>query len=366
MTESTESKLIKNCTTCGAVLKLSPEDIVVTCEYCGEIYDLSFKKVPGHKMIPTKSQEEVRANVLEFLKKNRTDVNAISIDEVKANYLPYWVIPFNSQTHYFGVQRGTVTRHRTKTRTVTDSNGKRRTGTYQEAYTVTVWRPKEGDFSRAGKDNIIARKHTAFYGFSEFNETLFLDNVVDFDFKKVNDANSEFINAEVEPHEAQMDAYGDIENKNRSIAASGLHRLVRCDSEITVQTPLFVHAPLWTVRYRLDDKVYKVSVAGDSGKVVKGEVPLTMKQRIFNYVLGMVLILGGAVLGNFGLPMLEIEDLATVGVIMLILGVAGVGVSVIPIRKAFRMQLEKSAKKEIKKDRRNALKAARKAKKGGK
>ncbi|QEE15264.1 hypothetical protein DSAG12_01089 [Promethearchaeum syntrophicum] len=362
----TESKLTKPCTNCGATLKLSPENIVITCEYCGETYDVDFNKVAGHKMIPTKSQKEIRANVTEFLKKNKTDINSISIDEVKANYLPYWIVPFKSHTEYYGVQRGSVTRHRTKTRTVTDSNGKKRTETYQEAYQVTVWKDTKGNFSRNGKQNIIARKHTAFYGFSEFNSTLFLDNVVDFDFEKVKDANSEFINAEVEPNEAQMEAYGDIENKNRSMAASNLHKLVRCDSEITVENPLYVHSPLWSVRYRLEDKIYKVSVAGDSGKVVKGEVPITTKQRIINYVLGTVLILVSAILGNFGIQMSAIEDTAVIGIILIILGVVGISCSAIPIRKAFKMQLEKSSMKEIKKERRISLKAAKKALRGGK
>jgi len=362
----TESKLTKNCTNCGAVLKLSPENIVITCEYCGETYDVNFNKVAGHKMIPTKSQKVIKTNVLEFLKKNKTDINSISIDEVKANYLPYWIVPFKSHTEYYGVQRGSVTRYRTKTRTVTDSNGNKRTETYQEAYQVTVWREKSGNFSRNGKQTVMARKHTAFYGFYEFNSTLFLENVVDFDYKKVKDANSEFINAEVESHEAQMEAYGDIENKNRSMAASGLHKLVRCDSEITVQTPLYVHAPLWSIRYRLNDKVYKVSVAGDSGKVVKGEVPITMKQRIFNYVLGTVLILVSALLGNFGIQMSAIEDTATIGVILIIFGVIGIGCSVLPTRNAFKMQKEKSSIKEIKKERRISLKAAKKALRGGK
>ena len=231
---------------------------------------------------------------------------------------------------------------------------------------MTVWREKSGNFSRNGRQNVFARKHTAFYGFSDFNSTLFLENVIDFDFEKVKDANSEFINAEVEPHEAQMEAYGDIENKNRAIAASKLHKLVRCDSEITMQNPLYVHAPLWSIRYRLDDKVYKVSVAGDSGKVVKGEVPITMKQRIINYVIGMILILVSALIGNFGIPMSAIEDTAAIGVILIIFGVVGIGCSVLPIRKAFKIQLEKSSIKEIKKERRISLKAAKKALRRGK
>jgi hypothetical protein len=356
--------ITKKCTNCGNVIKISPEDLIITCSYCGETYDVDFKKVPGHMMIPSKTTDEIKKNVNNFLSKNHTNADEVSITEVKANYLPYWIVPFSSFTHFYGVQQSSVTRYRTKTRTVRDAQGKTRTETYQEAYSVTVWAPKEGNFNRAGKENVIARKHTAFYGFNEFQDTLVLDNAVPFDFEKIKGSASEFINAEVNPHESQMDAYGRIEDKNRAIAGSGLTKLVRCDSQITTENPLYVHAPLWQVRYKYDDKLYKVSAAGDSGKVVKGEVPLTMKRRLINYIIGMVVMVVSGIVGNVGVSVFNTSTDDTgsfIGMLLAIASFVGVILSFIPLRLAFKVQLEKSAIKEINKDRSKALKANQKA-----
>jgi hypothetical protein len=301
------------------------------------VFNVDFNKVQGHKMIPTKSQKEVRS-------------------KVKAIYLPFWFVPFDSSTHFYGVQQGSVTRYRTRTRTVRDSDGKTHTETYQEAYQVPVWRPVESNFNRSGRYSVIARKHAAFYGFHEFVSTLFLDNLVDFDYKLTKKDNCEFINAEVEKHEAQMETYGNVENDNRAQAASGLSRLVRCDSKVTVQDPLYVHAPLWLVRYSFNDKDYKVAIAGDSGKVLKGEIPISQKKRIINYAIAVVVLLAGAVLGNFGLPLAMVEETQVWGIIMIIIALVGIGLTAIPVRLAFKIQLEKSGVKQIRKSRLNSLK----------
>jgi len=301
-------------------------------------------------MIPTKSNKEVRLNVEEFLRENRVDMNSVQIEEVKAIYIPFWVVPFKSHTDYYGVQRGSVTRYRTRTRTVRDSEGKTRTETYQEAYQVPVWRPVENKFDRNGRHSILARKHAVFYGFHEFVTTLFLDNLVDFDFELTKKDNCEFINAETEESDAQMQTYGDIENQNRSKAGSGLSRLVRCDSDVDVGDPLYVHAPLWLVRYSFNDKDYKVAIAGDSGKVLKGEIPISTKKRIINYAIAIVILLAGAILGNFGMPLLDTDNQVW-GIIMLIIAIVGIGLTALPIRMAMKMQLEKSTAKKIRKTR---------------
>lgn len=303
-------------------------------------------------MIPTKTHLEVRSNVEEFLRKHKVDMKLVRIEETKAVYLPFWMVPFDSYTNFYGVQQGSVTRYRTRTRTVRDSNGNTRTETYQEAYQVPVWRPIESEFNRSGRNSVIARKHAAFYGFYEFVHSLSLDNLIDFDFDLVKKDNCEFINAEVEEHEAKMNTYGAVENQNRAQASSGLNRLVRCDSKITVKDPLYVHAPLWICRYSFNDKYYKVSIAGDSGTVVKGEIPISRKKRIINYAIALAVLLAGAVLGNFGFAFAAVEETEVWGIIMMIVAIVGVGLTAIPIRLAFKMQLEKSSTKENRKAKR--------------
>ncbi len=330
--------MAKKCPTCGAVLAISPEDLVISCAYCGETMDVDGKKIPNHQMLPSMDTNTVRGNVLQFLKKNRISEGA-SIDELKAVYLPWWGVPFESDTHYFGVAQSSVQRQ--KTETYKDAEGNVRTRTV--TYSVTVYKPEEGDFHRTGRENVIARKHTAFYGFDKFQDTIFLDNIQPFDFNHVKQHNAEFINAEVDAGEAQRDAFGRVENENRSIAAGKVYKLVRCDSNIRVDYPVYVHASLWQARYKFQGKSYKVSAAGDTGKVVKGEVPLTLGRRIFNLSIGLALMLVFAYVAQLGYDAFQGPDQEW-GIIVMIIGLVVMGISFAFSQTAFRTQLEKSDK----------------------
>jgi len=293
-------------------------------------------KIPDHKMLPSQERSAIQANIQDFLRKNKIKQGA-SIEEVKASYIPWWLVPFSSQTHYFGVLNSTVTRQ--KTETYKDSEGKTRTRTV--SYSVPVYKPEEGDFSRSGRENVIARKHTVFYGFDKFASTIFLENIEPFDFQKVKKHEAEFINAEVDAPEAQQDAYGRVENENRSIAASKVNKLVRCDSKVTLQYPTYVHAPLWTARYKFQGKVYKVSAAGDSGKVVKGEVPLTLGRRLTNLIIGLAIMVVGGIVAQVGFQNAQIPD-NEMWYVAMIIGLVFMGISFMFTSTAFRMQLEKS------------------------
>lgn len=334
-----KEELTKQCTTCGAVFAISPEDVVITCKYCGATFDVEGKKVPDHQMLPTLKEKAIKENTIKFLQKHEGVTRALDkqavVEEVKLNYIPYWVCPFKSNTHYFGVKRSTVTR----TRRVSDGRG----GTRTETYTVPIYRPEEGDFQRYGREKVIARKHTAFYGFTNFEKKLKLDIIEEFDFKKIKSLNAEFINAEVNPVEASREAYGWVEDENRRIAGSKVYKLVRCDSQIDMYAPIYVHAPLWQVRYKFKKEVYKVSIMGDSGTILKGEIPLTLGRRAANYLAGLSMIIAGAFAGQYGLSILDniLNTSKWLGNALIILGAAAIVLSFLLTRTAFKMQLEK-------------------------
>lgn len=335
-----KEELTKECTTCGVVLVISPEDVVITCKYCGATFDVEGKKVPDHQMLPTLKEKAIKENTIKFLQKNEGVTRALDkqavVEEVKLNYIPYWVCPFDSNTHYFGVKQSSVTR----TRIVSDGRG----GTRTETYTVPIYRPEEGDFARSGRENIIARKHTAFYGFDNFKKKLNLEKIEGFDFSKIKSFNAEFINAEVDPVEASREAYGWVEDENRRIAGSRVNKLVRCDSKIQMYNPIYVHAPLWQVRYKFKNKVYKVSIMGDSGTILKGEIPLTLGRRAANYFAGLPVIIAGMLAGQYGLSILNnvLNTSKWPGYALMVLGAIAIILSFLLIGTAFRMQLEKS------------------------
>lgn len=327
-------ELTRKCPTCANVMAISPEDLVLTCDYCGETIDVDGKKIPEHKMLPSMDYATIKGNIEQFLKKNR--VNEGSLSELKAVYLPYWVVPFNSSTQYYGVLMSQVTRQ--KTETYRDSEGKTRTRTV--SYTVNVYRDEQGNFQRSGRENVIGRKHTAFYGFDNFQNTLQLENIQDFDFQRIKQHDAEFINAEVDHSEAQRDAFGRVENQNRSIAAGKVYKLIRCDSTVNVMHPTYVHAPLWQARYKFQGKVYKVSASGDNGKVMKGEVPITLGQRVAFLIVGVALLLAFAFLGQYGFDtFIGGEDM---GIVLVIIGAVLMIVGLVVASNGFKMQKEKS------------------------
>ncbi|MHA1793799.1 MAG: hypothetical protein ACTSVI_14240 [Promethearchaeota archaeon] len=337
---SDEQKLTLECKECGAVFPISPEDIVVTCKYCGATYNILENDMPEHLMLPSIDVDKIKENFNKFLRKNRAEQGKIF--EIRPIYLPYWAVPFSSYTKYFGVLYGTVTRY--KTETYKDSEGNVRTR--KVAYTVNVYRPEEGDFKRTGQKNVIARKHTAFYGFKKFQKTIALDQVEPFDFEKVKQHEAEFINAEVNAHEAQLEAYSIVENENRQIAAKKVNKLVRCDSEITLKKPLYIHAPLWQARYKFQGKVFKMAASGFTGTILKGEIPLTFARRLLNLILGICFIIGGGLLGQFlGIPALASND--DIAYLYFAIGMFIMLFSFIFTRTAFKMQLEKSEKVKI-------------------
>ena len=345
-----EEELVKECPTCGAAMAVSPEDLVITCEYCGETLDVEGKKIPDHQMLPSQEKSTIEENVIQFLRKNKVK-EGTNLSEIKAVYIPYWGVKYQSDTSYYGVQQGTVQRQ--KQETYTDSEGNTRTRTV--TYNVTVYKPEEGNFHRSGRENVIARKHTAFYGFQKFQKTLYLENIEPFDFDKIKGYGAAFINAEVDAQESQRIAYSRVDDENRKIAASKVSKLVRCDSQIQTDYPIYVHAPLWQARYNFQGKVYKVSVAGDSGKVVKGEIPLTFMRRLINLIIGLSILFASAIFAQVGYGLVVAGEDAYW--ILIIICLVGAALSFMFTQTAFRMQLEKSEK--IKKPKK------KKKKKGG-
>ncbi|MFX0100106.1 MAG: hypothetical protein ACFFCS_11040 [Candidatus Hodarchaeota archaeon] len=331
-----EVSMVKNCTTCSASIRVSPEDLVITCPYCGDTFDAGGNKIPDHQMLPTVPGDQIKENFMGFLKKNKVAVENVSLDEVHLQYIPYWLVPFQSTTDYYGVKNGTVTRQRQVQ--YKDREGNTRTRT--ENYTVNVYKPVEDSFPRTGRENIIARKHTAFYGFENYQRGLHLDAIEPFDFAKIKEYEADFINAEVDVEEAKRDAHGSVENENRSIARSKVDKLVRCDSNINLGIPMYAHAPLWQARYKFQGKNYKMSANGVNGKVAKGEVPLTLGRRLVNYIIGIAIMMVGAIVGSF-IGMSEDDSMKIVG---LIVGLAVMAISFVVTRTAFKMQLEKGEK----------------------
>jgi Double zinc ribbon len=96
------------CPTCGAPIKPTFGDAVVTCDYCGGTVTLGgagWKEIQKHTMLPltVRDQNAVLATVKATLDTglfHRHFFEESKVAEAKLSYVPFWVLPVSASTTY--------------------------------------------------------------------------------------------------------------------------------------------------------------------------------------------------------------------------------------------------------------------------
>jgi len=96
------------CPTCGAPIKPTFGDMVVTCEYCGGSVTLGgqgWKEINKHTMLPLKVPDQAAALqvVRAFMDAgflHHHDFETAKLTDAKLTYVPFWVLPVSASTTY--------------------------------------------------------------------------------------------------------------------------------------------------------------------------------------------------------------------------------------------------------------------------
>lgn len=96
------------CPTCGAPIKPTFGDMVVTCEYCGGTVSLGgagWKAIQKHTMLPLKvpDQNAALATVRSWVDQgffHRHEFEESQVVDAKLAYVPFWVLPASASTTY--------------------------------------------------------------------------------------------------------------------------------------------------------------------------------------------------------------------------------------------------------------------------
>ena len=96
------------CPTCGAPIKPSFGDMVITCDYCGGSVTLGgqgWKEINKHTMLPLKLADQAAA--LQLIRStmdegflHRHDFEESKVEEASLAYVPFWVLPASATTNY--------------------------------------------------------------------------------------------------------------------------------------------------------------------------------------------------------------------------------------------------------------------------
>ncbi|MHA1863997.1 MAG: hypothetical protein ACTSWA_09535, partial [Candidatus Thorarchaeota archaeon] len=94
------------CPVCNGNVKIGPDDVVITCSYCGGTTTIEGKAIGGHLMESAVDADERKAGFQQFLDKNKgmnkSLVKDAHIVENKLIYVPVWTSKVKADSYYKG------------------------------------------------------------------------------------------------------------------------------------------------------------------------------------------------------------------------------------------------------------------------
>lgn len=236
-----------DCPHCGAPISFKPGEILATCRYCGYTAVIETGKTFTfeHSLLlneydPVKVEEPIRSWMREGFIKPGDMARKSKITQKELIYLPFWVVSAEAKSNYKGIF---------------------------ERITPAV--TKEGTIEKEYNWLVLARKATEFPT-REYNVPL--EGKIPYDFRKI-EAFAKVLNSEINKDEAEEQAKQEIENNHRFLAQQDVDRTIEFKTEMKIEETVYLHAPLWFVKYEYKGKTYQLILDGAIGIVIKGDIP---------------------------------------------------------------------------------------------
>ena len=300
----TMTGLETRCPNCSASISFNPEDVIITCEYCGSIVNQKGESIPNHYMLPNNLNSD---QVLPMIKKwlpstSKINKEVITIASINPQLIPYWAVGVQAKSFYSGYVTATDYREVRKTRTVKNSDGSTRTEEYTDRIPVTVYRPVENQINENSRRVLLSRQGALFFGQVNLEDVLNseIDQAKEFNIEMVKTLGKDvkFLSGEIEESDAKEMIISKVRTDHRNQAHKATTELFDCRTKVELGESYFVHYPFWIVEYNYEGKSYRVAFDGYKNQILKGETPITSFTRMINFALTIVFtIIGSLTLG---------------------------------------------------------------------
>src|SRR3972149_42056 len=155
-------------------------------------------------------------------------------------YLPFWVISVEVTTSYKGI--------------------------FERIAPPVV---KEGKIQKEYNWLVLAREAA---GVPTREYDVPLEGKIPYDFRKI-EGFAKILNSEIEKDEALELAKQQIEASQRFLLKQDVYKIVDLSTEFNVKQMVYLHAPIWFIKYEYRGESYKLLVDGATGMVVKADIP---------------------------------------------------------------------------------------------
>lgn len=288
------------CPNCGAPLDVNPEDAVFNCVNCGQAILADGSIFQNHYVLENRLNEEaIHEVVKKFIKKKGflRGIKNYKITQMIPMLLPFWCVVSDAYTHFVGYERYT------ETETYTTGTGKnRRTHTR----TYTLYRPIDREIREERVDVILGRYGTSIFGYEKAKEYLKYNfaKATAFHPKELKGEGKKFIylSTEMTQHGAEQLAKTIVFDDHRARAEKACTKVLDCATQVSIKASYFVHVPVWEIEYEFKDQTYRIAILGDTGAVLAGEIPITLRYRVFFGTITFLLFVGGLMIQLFTTP----------------------------------------------------------------
>jgi len=235
------------CSHCGAPVEFTPGEIVATCKYCGftTVVETGQVFTFEHSLLlnrydETQIEESIRDWMRSGFLKPSDLAKKARITEKSLVYLPFWVVSIEAKSSYKGIF---------------------------ERITPSI--VKEGTIEKEYNWLVLAREATEFPT-REYDVPL--EGKMPYDFRQI-EGFAKILNSEIDRDEAIELAKQQIEVQHRFLLQQDVDKIVEMKTDFDVKQAVYLHAPIWFIKYEYRGQSYQLLIDGATGTVVKGEIP---------------------------------------------------------------------------------------------
>jgi hypothetical protein len=235
------------CSHCGAPVEFKPGEIVATCKYCGFTTVIETGQAFNfeHSLILNSySETQIEDLVRDWMRSGFVKPGDLAkkskISEKNMVYLPFWVVSAVAATKYKGI--------------------------FERIAPAIV---KEGEIKNEYNWLVLAREAAGFPT-QEYNVPL--SGKIPYDFRKI-EGFAKVLNSEIDRDEALELAKQQIDAHHRFIMQQDVDRIVEAATTLTLKQMVYLHAPVWFIKYEYKGNSYQLLLDGSKGMALKGDIP---------------------------------------------------------------------------------------------
>ena len=235
------------CSHCGAPVEFKPGEIIATCKYCGftTVIETGQTFTFEHSLILNKfDQTSIDGPIQDWMRggflKPGDLARKSKVIEKNLVYLPFWVVSAEVKSTYKGI--------------------------FERISPAIV---KNGTISKEYDWLVLAREASEFPT-REYEVPL--EGKIPFDFRKI-EGFAKLLNSEIDRDDALELARQQIETHHRFLLQQDVDKIIELTTEITLKQMVYLHAPLWFVKYEYKGNAYQLIIDGATGTPLKGDIP---------------------------------------------------------------------------------------------